>query len=204
MRLIPSLIVGVLLSQTITPPAISQTFDSDDRGSREGIHVAGKWTIEIREADGTLVHQVVFHNALTPNGSRLLAQLLGGARTPGFLQLDIGRDICANDEDAPTPCLIFVPESTNEFRYLFKTLTTELPTDGPQAGNLVVRGNFTAQLSGSIEYVNTRIEACNSTVAASDCGNTGGAITVTGTTLDPFVPVEAGQLVAVEVELSFN
>lgn len=204
MRLIPSFIIGVLLSQTLTLPAVSQTFDTSDGGPREGIHVSGKWTIEIREADGTLVNQVVFYNALTPNGSRLLAQLLGGVRTPGFLQLDIGRDLCANDEDAPSPCLIFMPESANEFRYLFKTLTTEIPTEGAQAGNLVVRGNFTAQLSGSIEYVNTRIEACDSTVAASDCGNTGGAITITGTTLDPFVPVEAGQLVAVEVELSFN
>ena len=56
--------------------AIAQT--ERGAGQQEGIRVHGRWTIEVREQDGTLVKRHEFNNALDGiNGQRVLAGLLG-------------------------------------------------------------------------------------------------------------------------------
>ena len=64
----------------------SRPFDSPVSGPAqgrpdEGIKVHGRWTIELRNADGALASRHEFENALLPSGQTILASLLSGDGT---------------------------------------------------------------------------------------------------------------------------
>ena len=70
-------------------------------GTGEGIQVHGRWTIEVREPDGTLVTRREFDNALGGFTPRELAKILGRVSSVGLWQIDLHDDFGGNN-----PCIL--------------------------------------------------------------------------------------------------
>lgn len=69
------------------------------QGSAEGIKVHGRWTIDVRNPDGTLASHNEFDNALTLDGRQVLAGLLSR-----FWQAGEWRITLFNGLAQPNPC----------------------------------------------------------------------------------------------------
>jgi hypothetical protein len=57
------------------------------KGQSEGITVHGRWVIEVKNPDGTVVTHREFENAIVPGGEGYLAALLAGNNSPGGLSI---------------------------------------------------------------------------------------------------------------------
>lgn len=69
--------------ESATAQAPSSEKNPSRGGQHEGIKVHGHWTIEVRDADGTLVTHREFENALTSSGGGELARYLARSSTVG-------------------------------------------------------------------------------------------------------------------------
>src|SRR5262249_46491360 len=102
-------IAAVALSLAVAAAALSaQSPDQTtrrDETRRGDIKVSGYWTIDVRNADGSLAAHREFENALTPEGGGLLGILLNGSGTVAslMLELDGPSHPCASGAN---PCLI--------------------------------------------------------------------------------------------------
>jgi hypothetical protein len=109
-----------------------------ESGPKEGIKVKGHWTIEVRNADGSLAKRVEIDNALVPKGSELLARLLVG----NFFSARM--DIRASSAAGTSPCntgTCFLPIAT-------RTLTAV-----PGGFAAVISSQMTADRAGTIDTV---------------------------------------------------
>jgi hypothetical protein len=61
------------------------------RAQEQGIKVHGRWTIDVRNPDGTLSSRHEFDNALTAGGAVYLARLLGRDGVPTRWVIQLGR-----------------------------------------------------------------------------------------------------------------
>ena len=76
-----------------------------------GIHVAGHWTLDVYNDDGTLDESRAFHNDLVLDGGSLLVRLLARDAEHGAFQLRIrGVDgpLCG-DDSSRSPCTLAEP-----------------------------------------------------------------------------------------------
>jgi hypothetical protein len=175
------------------------------RGQPEGITVHGHWTIEVRNADGSLESRREIENALiitVGGGNSLLAGLLAnhyadpiwfvslyGPNTTGPCRHEGSPD--------PWPCRITearAPFSGTEYS---KNLVVGLPVTGAlptPEGTVELSGSATAVRDGTLVQVSSEwyVQARN---------RFGG---FTGKTLEPGIQVRAGQIVQVKVVFSFS
>lgn len=172
-------------------------------GPKEGITVHGRWTIDVRQPDGTLVTHREFENALTAQGAALIADVLSRTRVPGLWQMFLGDDACVG-AGVGSECAIYengvpINASTNVFR----TLTLSPP-------GLTLRGTATAGANGQISRVRTSFFACESTHQVSECASpaTGGTIatsfgTFSVAVITPAIRVVPDQLIQASVTYTF-
>jgi hypothetical protein len=67
--------ITILFAFTTVSAAAQESKD----GVRDGINLHGKWVLEVRNPDGSLVERRSFTNALTENGKTKLARMLTGS-----------------------------------------------------------------------------------------------------------------------------
>ena len=165
----------------------------------ESIKVHGKWTLEVRNPDGTLVLTRVFHNSLdTFSGKNLLSSVLAGNITVMGWRIAIesftaGQELCILNA-SPRDCSISAaadPRSGDQ--NFFPTLTVTGDSGHTGTGKLVLTGSITAQATGVIDRVTTRIRY----------GAGAEAYSFTKKSITP-ESVSAGQTVGVTVEISFE
>ena len=178
---------------------------------QSSIAVHGFWTIEIRERDGRLVNRYQFNNAL--NDQRALLFILARQNSVGRWavtladQFNVGQP-CANG----TACALHEDGDTNVFSGSTKFTGLTVSADPlPIPTRLVLQGSFAAGAAGQISRVATNLSVCdNSTAPVTSC-SAGTSFQLTthltqqsgAPPLGP-IPVAAGQIVQVRVEISFT
>ena len=170
-----------------------------DDSRSESITVHGKWTLEVRDPDGTLVSTRVFQNSLsTFSGAQLLSSVLAGNITVMGWRIDIesftsGQELCFFNSN-PDSCHISAPaDPRSGDQSFFPTLAVTGDSGYTGTGKLVLTGSITAQASGIIDRVGTRIRYGTGPEAYS--------FTVKSITPES---VSAGQTVGATVEISFQ
>jgi hypothetical protein len=170
----------------------AQQLEARPGAPREGIHVRGHWTIDIRDKDGTLVKHHEFHNELQFNGPTALAALLSGNASAGGWYLALGNvySIEPNSTrlDGKPPAAVF------------KNLTVANP-----GGTLVLKGTVAAQEDRTITNVTSDVFLCPATVSPAACKTAPDAVThgfshkaLTG------IAVVKGQLIQIGVTFTFG
>lgn len=81
----------------------------------------------------------------------------------------------------------------------FSNLTISTPNN-----SFVLSGTATANLTGSVGFVFTNVDICPPTTAPSSCNGTGTAFSFTTKQVTPEIPVSAGQIVQVQVVVTFS
>jgi hypothetical protein len=195
--------LALALVTSIAPTASAQTMQRQDV-PQVGITVHGRWTIVVRDPDGTEVSRREFENALVPmSGPRLLAQLLGGFATAGswsiqFNAAGAAQQCYANNAGCSIneAALAFLGGTSND-------LTVSVPTSGPNANRLVLRGSARAPRDTAVALVNSVLYTCASSTAADACpGNSGEWFSQKG--VSPAIPLVEGQTVDITVVFSFT
>lgn len=201
-------------------------------GPTEGIGVHGAWTIDIINADGTLDQHVEFENDLRASGAELLARLLTNTVldvTENFHTLDWGlilADRGTLDNPGLSPCTTPVDDGFSSsafveqvcllymddryFSYLNALSSgTYLPSSGSLGvasvpGVVELSGSFVAEQQGTIDWVESLVVVETAPPETGLPPVVHGVIyPFTGTGLVP-VEVEAGQVVQVQVDISFG
>lgn len=184
--------------------------------TQASITVQGHWTFEVRNADGSGVKRYEFDNALVSAKALLttLARQNSAGRWNVILGDYEGVDVCANGTPpVRVACALQEPGDQVTFSDTKKFAALSVSLEGsPSPTTLVLQGTFTADLSGQITAVRTGLALCANTVApASPCANGSGPI-FTAHTMQPSappsaggpIPVAAGQIVQVRVEIRFS
>lgn len=186
-----------------TPPAPG--------GPTEGIKVHGHWTIDIKNADGTLASHHEFENALVARGAQQLVTTLAGGSSPvGWAIWMVGVN------QATAPC-----DGPNSVPYPCVIRQAEITVDGPsESANLQVVGipigaPTTLRLSGSVTTTALRpseiadvvalMVSCAPALTRSACiAGQGLRLPVTEHLLSTPISVAAGQIVQVTVDITFS
>jgi hypothetical protein len=171
--------------------------------AQDGIKVHGDWTLTVRNPDGTVAARHEFKNALAISlgGDSLLAQLLSGGAVAGQWSVELYPVPIAACHSNNSPCRITenssIPGGTS------RDLTKTVPTSGPDAGKLVLRGSVRIPINATINQVVTTLSTCAPTVSPASCVSQSNEA-VTLRSLTPGVPVGQEQLVEVKVVISFS
>lgn len=185
-------------------------------GMGEGVRVHGRWTIDVRNPDGTLASHHEFDNALVTSGepvpgNAILAGLLGRTfdtvRT-WIVVLDGSSAPCGGNDRTRRPCALREGASA-PFPPGVGSLRVEVPTRPVQLSSTYVReipvgsmelsGEVLARLGGTIGTVMSALDLCNP--ADTDCVLPGA---FTAHTLASPIVVAEGQIVQVRVIFSFS
>jgi hypothetical protein len=201
---------GASCKQSSTPHAKQRTGDP-----HEGIKVHGHWTIEVRNADGTLVTHREFENSLWSGGgdgvlvSALSRQFVNGLWMIGLNNFG-GTGVCPHilTNQCPGSCCLVEAGSTQAVDgHVFKTLTVQTTSD-PLNPHLILSGTLTASVAGGINQLFSDTLLCSASVLPGNCleanSVNGGLYRIlTSTTITP-VNATIGQLIQVTVDISFS
>ena len=189
--------IAILLAVVIGTPAFAQS------APQEGIKVHGDWTLTVRNADGTVAAVHEFKNALSVDfgADVLLARLLGGQAVTGHWLVFLTPTAAPGCNPTNGACTIVEGGSLSGSDS--RDLTRTIPTAGPDAGKLVLRGSVRVPVGLSIGAVSTQVATCNAPASAGACIGLAAA-PVTHKVLATPVPVAADQLVEVKVVISFS
>ena len=206
MRALTSLCVLALAALIGTAPAAAQ---EHGRGTPDGgVKVHGHWTVDIRNADGSLASHTEFENALQPTGSQLLVALLTKDLNISRWTMSIygtgNGGPCKDEADNPVGCVIYPDNGLGvppgfENRY-FPTLGLNAPktADGSAyLGTLEVTGNFTASVADPISSVGSFVEGSSVAFGGVDYG-------FSGRYLDTPIQVAVGQKIYIKIVYSFS
>jgi hypothetical protein len=191
----------------------------------------GRWVIDIKNPDGTLVEHRDFENALEQDGQGLLIGLMSGYLIPGDYMIVMGA------QSGNAPCT-----ATYQFCGIARSLSTypglgycsvyycatgltytyNLGTGGLNSGpfSMVLAGSITANQTGTIGTVYSLISTCanigySTTANPSTLETSSPASCVTQTSPEPWygplslasitpVAVTAGQIIQVTVTITFS
>ncbi len=186
----------------------------------EGIDVHGNWHVSIYNQDGTLDREYAFENALRPGAGTFLGQALNNLKpdgshsatvlywTVGFGELDGTRTLNGDPLPGLAPCSVFADDVSNSNTSFTRgCFLTDDPTHngepgfGPLSeasidGGIRLSGSVAATQAGSVNYVETQL------MIAHETGLVDGSA-FTGTDVGPFENIEAGQIIQVQVDITF-
>ena len=136
------ILVALAFAAAIPTTALAQS---------EGIKVHGRWAIEVRNPDGTVVERREFNNALQSGGQQILATLLSRIAVPGRWAVHFGN---APHAAGVSPCQGGTGHSFGDFCTLIESAASN-PTGGTaESRNLVVTGASTSvSMTGTITAV---------------------------------------------------
>jgi len=170
------------LAPTSVASSTASAQDTGDGATTEGIKVHGRWTIEVREPDGTVVERREFENALI--NPPLMANLLTGF----WSTCSTGSTLYAIEMLRGDPA---TPSS--------QTMVSGGPMDigllNQVIGLFRLEGSFLFSVGDSFDYVRTSVLVDDNGLCQLE--------RFTGTVI-PLVTVGDNQTVYVEVEISFS
>lgn len=191
MRTVPvvKLFVVAALMLLAAPLAYAQSSD--------GITVHGHWTIDVRNADGSLAAHYEFENALANHlgASTFLNGVLARTKRVGRWQVSLS-------DPNGQPLFWTVEAGTPGFGAESQTLTLATPTTGPNAGKLVLSGHGTAPRDAQITFVQSQTDDCPPPGDPAACNSS--AFAFSQRDLASPIPVVAGQIVQLTVVFSFS
>lgn len=185
-------------SQTAAPAG-----GTSSGAAQEGIKVHGDWTLTMRNPDGSVAARHEFKNALALHlgGDKILAQLLSGTAVTGQWTIALFTSPVSACNANNAPCQITETASPNSANS--RDLTRTVPTTGPDAGKLVLRGSVRIPADATISVVQTDLTSCGASVTPASCVSAFG-VGFTQRSLTTGVPVAQDQLVEVKVVISFS
>jgi hypothetical protein len=182
-------------------------------GPREGVKVHGHWTIDVRNPDGTLASHSDFENSLQSSGAAVLVGSLSRASVTGLWAIVAQANGAPGACGSTAFCVIGEPTEVGGFDNS-NNLIVSAPTSGPNSGQIVLAGSFTATGSATFTTVSTTLDVCAVGVTATGCNlsdllnSPAGSSRFTSFSFAannlPFVNVVAGQLVQVTVVIGFS
>lgn len=162
-------------------------------GSAIGVH--GQWTVDVLNGDGSLASHTEFHNDLTASGEWVLGKLLTGTDTVDGWAVGLWEAACGH----AGPC--FVGEPNKDFTTIFGGNTDTLDSTNlvvsPTTNGLRLTGSVTASTGASIVGVSSYLQT------VSSFSGTAGYEFTFASLANP-IPVSGGQIVQVDVRISFN
>jgi hypothetical protein len=188
------------------PTCAAQSVEASG-ASTGGIKVHGHWTIEVRDPDGTVVSRDEVQNAFnTQSGGQFLAQMLAGTITSGAWVVAVGSTPeCHPGSTSFLACTIAEP-SASGLAFDSYNLTATVPTTGPNAGKLVLRGSVRAPSAMTLHSLQSMLWSCHQGTAPAACV-TGAFASLTlfsGKALALNTPVVANQVIDATVVISFT
>jgi hypothetical protein len=179
-----------------------------DAQETSSVTVHGQWTIEVRNPDGTLVERRDFQNALVADGAGNLARVLARSERAGRWAVALsGVGPCATTAGVALECFVAevpIPRDPGpplpDPSYLFYTLTSSVPTSGPNLGRLVLVGHATATSSDSGLLIN-KVATWQNTCALPAGACSGSQFSEKSI---PPLAVVKGQIIQVKVVFSFQ
>jgi hypothetical protein len=182
--------------------------DESGKAAGDGIKVHGRWTIDVRNADGTLASHNEFDNALVTPGAVTLAALLSRQTTVRGWRLALQRGSngpCTRTltPGTPLPCYIVEPGFSippNDDGIYFPTLALRQIETSPGSGNfdaLELAGDVTAALDDQIQVVFSTISFNQAIFGVA-------GMNFSTRFLSPALIVAAGQRIYVKVVFSFS
>jgi hypothetical protein len=187
-------------------PLSAQGGGQDSQPGRGAITVRGHWIVDVHEADGTLAKRHEFDNHLT--NPLALARLFSRQQSMGTWHVALS-DTLANNAPCETngnrSCHLLEAGDPNRYSGTnFLALTVGLEGT-PSPDKLVLQGTFTAQRAGQISYVSAELGLCANNIApATPCSAGSQQLTQRLLQGADTVPVSAGQVVQLRVEISFT
>lgn len=180
----------VLLSLAFALSLVVNAATANAQAKGDGIKVHGHWTVDVRNADGTLASHNEFENECVNCGQALSAMLTRQASV-NFWQLRItGSQQPCDFGGSPTVCLLvegpYIPPAGSE-AFMFNTLQLT-----PANSSFDLAANFTATHAGQIDEVDSQLYT--TTVG----------VTFSRRNLATPILVAAGQHVYVTVTFSFS
>lgn len=173
---------------------------------QSAIGVRGHWIIDVHQADGTVATRHEFDNHLT--NPLALARLFSRQQSVGTWHVTVS-DTLANNAPCETngnrSCHLLEAGDPNRYSGTnFLALTVGLEGT-PSPNKLVLQGTFAAQRAGQISYVSADLGVCPNNIApATPCAVASQQLTQRLLQGTDTVPVSAGQVVQVRVEISFT
>ncbi|MHC4187818.1 MAG: hypothetical protein ACYSRQ_06460 [Planctomycetota bacterium] len=190
-------------SATESIPEIS----SPDDNLGESIAVHGDWTIEVRNADGTLVERRDFENTIASTGDNALAEILtrqwsvgGWTIAAGNYTIEDNPFFDVSNPTVNTFCAIVEPGGPASLPFQFDNLTIGTGAGGEQ---VVLSGSAIAQRDGSINGVLTLVARVDKTLPPA-IDYAAGSWFFTEKNLGTTFPVSEGQLILFTVVISFS
>lgn len=185
-------LVGLMAALTMILASCGGTVP-EAAGPSEGIQVHGDWTIDIYNEDGSLDHRYEFSNRLADEGVDLLAKSILGITTPsGVWRIDLipltSQTLCSSQTDGSCE---FDAAKSWDFG------------DDSLVDSLTLSASGAVEHTADIVNVGTETGTCINDVAPVDC-TLGVEQAFTLKLLDEAVSVEAGQVVQVDVTISFT
>ena len=181
---------------------------NQEPGFKHSVQVHGHWTIEIRDTDGKTVSITEFDNGLSTTFG--LTYMLGkydhDYGSYGGWQIYL-----QGEPDSPcsgTTCKIaqnmFDCESVSEINSTNLTVSIE-GSSGDEYIHL--NGSVTANNSTSLDGVGTRVKVCHESILPSNCLTANSNCSYKDFTIHglfPFISVQAGQQILVDVVIAFE
>ena len=200
-------VVALLLGTASIAGAQATDPSAPAGGQQEGIRVRGEWTIVIRNEDGSVASRHEFRNAFVPSlGGPMLANVLKNTSVIAEWSISMQGFACVNVSGQPGNCILvqnpaWVAQAPQQF---FATLTTAVPTSGPNAGKFVLTGSAKAFRTAAVTVVSTFGHECPA--GSTTCnGLSGQQRTFTSHAFaQPGIPVVQGQTIDVTVVISFS
>jgi hypothetical protein len=170
----------------------------------QGIKVHGRWTIDVRNEDGTLAAHYEFDNALQTGGAQVLAGLLGSA----YKQINYWQVILVGPnfggpcdfQGRPGPCNLTQHVGSGAAGLGELTLNLPLNVVGAPSGTIELNGLMRAVHGDSISSVRSALYVC---VDAS-CPGGYRVFNFSLHDLATAIPIAANQVFEVKVVFSFS
>ncbi|MEM6288561.1 MAG: hypothetical protein AAF845_15600 [Bacteroidota bacterium] len=117
-----------LLALLAASPALAQTTAPTSEPPSDGIHITGHWTLDVRDADGSLDDSVQFTNDLVNSGAEFLMDLFTREVAFGALSLHISGEEgpCQEQTGDRFRCIIAEPNSNGRSDAITKNLEFEV------------------------------------------------------------------------------
>jgi len=185
-------------------PVASAQEPSPPQAGGQGIKVHGRWTIDVRNGDGTLAAHYEFDNALQTGGAQVLAGLLGSSYTHiNYWQVIlVGPNFGGpcDFQGRPGPCTLTQHVGSGTAGLGELTMTVPVNVVGAPSGTIELNGLMRAIHGDSISSVRSALYVC---VDAS-CPGGYRVFNFSLHDLATPIPIAANQVFEVKVVFSFS
>ena len=198
-------ITGIVVTILVATCAVASAQEpSPPQAGGQGIKVHGRWTIDVRNDDGTLAAHYEFDNALQGGGAQALAGLLGSAYSHvNYWQVTlVGPNFGGpcDFQGRPGPCTLTQHVGPGTAGLGELTLTVPLNVVGAPSGTIELNGLMRAVHGDPISSVRSALYLC----VDATCPGGYRVFNFSLHDLAAAIPIAANQVFEVKVVFSFS